>query len=726
MLTTSTRSTRQSASLPVGAFRFALCALLLAALALSGFYAAHPASAAAPQAAPANQPNGQGPAPAIIATPSSGLVTTEAGGTATFTVQLSTVPTAQVQITISSLNINEGLIITPDSCGIGFTGKNCAIGATAAGPDPQPQAQSPVTTFYFDSNNWNVPQTVTLVGVDDSWTDGDTPYNILLNPTGSSDQVYGTLPVVYVEATNLDNEVAGIIATPSSGLVTTEAGGQTTFTVQLAAPPLGVALVEVSSLNPAEGTVSVPPPCLIPVQGNDRNQVCPPTVQVGKNTVPITSTLIFFTYNWNVPQTVTVTGVDDAILDGDQAYNIQLKTTCCDLAYTALPPVLVGVTNLDNEVPGNVTVTPTGGLTTTAASPTVQITMDLNTPPPGDVSIPLSSSDSAKGTPSTGAVTFTPADWNVPQTVTVTGNSAHPGVFTIITGPATSPDPLYNGVNPADVVITNLAAPKKGSKTPAALYANLRVSPDREYGVNSTDFLTYSFEVNKSGPGEAGGVSLRLPFDANLQPAASSFSNPAAWVQQIVTDGAQPYALISLPNLPAGGVVTGTISFIAGPEAQPGTTIFTRAWVSWSDGTASNRSRGTNAVRFELVGGATNRNDTGGEVQFFSQVGEPTGTTLNLEGDFYAPNEVVSLWYTPGSGESVALGNATADLNGHLSFTVDYQGWPAGEPISVAGRGNQSGVTGSAVITLTAATGAPLTLRNPNQAELQAIQNAGF
>jgi hypothetical protein len=694
MLTTSSRSTRQPASLTAGAFRFTLCALLLAALALAGFYAAQPASAAAPQAVPANQPDGQGPAPAIIATPSSGLVTTEAGGTATFTVQLSTAPYSQVSILMSSYNTNEGLFSITNPCGNGITGKNCAIGAKTGSLAPRPQALSPVTTLYFDSSNWNVPQSVTLVGVDDSWADGDITYTVALSSAGSSDSVYGALPMVYLEATNLDNEVAAIIATPTSGLVTTEAGGTATFTVQLSSQPFVPILIKVSSLNPAEGAVSVPLFCPPTVTSNVG---CQPGLQ--RNTIPdLTDTLFFDPSNWNVPQTVTVIGVDDALLDGDQAYNIQLKANCCDLVYSALPAVMVGVTNLDNEVPGNVTVSPTGGLYTTAASPTVQFTMVLNTPPTGDVSFALSSSDSAKGTPSIDTVTFTPADWNVPQAVTVTGKADHPGVFTIITGPATSTDPAYSNLNPADVVITNLAAPKKGNQTPAELYANLRVSPDRQYGVNSTDFLTYSFEVGNSGPGEAGGVSLRLPFNANLQPAASSFSNPAAWVQQIVTDAGQPYALISLPNLPAGGVVTGTISFIAGPEAQPATTIFTRAWVSWSDGTASNRTRGTNAVRFELVGGAVNRNDTGGEVQFFSQVGEPTGTTLKLEGDFYAPNEVVSLWYTPGSGESVALGNATADLNGHLSFTVNYQDWPAGEPITVAGRGNRSGVTGSLVI----------------------------
>ena len=52
-------------------------------------------------------------------------------------------------------------------------------------------------------------------------------------------------------------------------------------------------------------------------------------------------------------------------------------------------------------------------------------------------------------------VTFTAANWNVQQTVTVTdtvvdGDSS----YSIITGPAGSADLTYNGLNPPDVSVT--------------------------------------------------------------------------------------------------------------------------------------------------------------------------------------------------------------------------------------------------------------------------------
>src|SRR5690606_4795364 len=57
--------------------------------------------------------NGGGPGPgvpAFIVSPTGGLVTTEAGGTATFTVALNTLPTADVTITLTSCDTTEGTV----------------------------------------------------------------------------------------------------------------------------------------------------------------------------------------------------------------------------------------------------------------------------------------------------------------------------------------------------------------------------------------------------------------------------------------------------------------------------------------------------------------------------------------------------------------------------------------------------------------------------------------
>ena len=75
--------------------------------------------------------------------------------------------------------------------------------------------------------------------------------------------------------------------------------------------------------------------------------------------------LTFTTANWNIAQTVTVTGVNDAIPDGDQAvYDRHRARQRSDPAYNGLDPADVVVTNTDNDAAG-ITVSPVSGLLTT-------------------------------------------------------------------------------------------------------------------------------------------------------------------------------------------------------------------------------------------------------------------------------------------------------------------------------------------------------------------------
>ena len=68
-----------------------------------------------------------------------------------------------------------------------------------------------------------------------------------------------------------------------------------------------------------------------------------------------------------------------------------------------------------------ITVTPTSGLTTTEAGGTATFTVVLNSQPTADVTIALSSSRHHRGDGLAGSLMFTPANWDMPQTVTVTG-----------------------------------------------------------------------------------------------------------------------------------------------------------------------------------------------------------------------------------------------------------------------------------------------------------------
>ena len=123
--------------------------------------------------------------------------------------------------------------------------------------------------------------------------------------------------------TNEDDDVAGITVTPTSGLVTNEAGGTAAFAIAADTPPTADVTVQLTSSNTGEGIVS---PALV-------------TLSAGST----------------APVIVTVTGVDDAIVDGPIAFTIVTgDPASADTAYDALGAgdvADVSVTNEDDEVP---------------------------------------------------------------------------------------------------------------------------------------------------------------------------------------------------------------------------------------------------------------------------------------------------------------------------------------------------------------------------------------
>lgn len=107
-----------------------------------------------------------------------------------------------------------------------------------------------------------------------------------------------------------------------------------------------------------------------------------------------------------------------------------------------------------------ITVSPTAGSVTTEDGGTTTFTVVLDLPPTADVTIGLSSDDASEGTISPASLTFTPTNWDVPQTVTVTGQDDtdfdFDVAYSIVTSAATSADPGYNGFDPSNVSVLNL------------------------------------------------------------------------------------------------------------------------------------------------------------------------------------------------------------------------------------------------------------------------------
>ena len=97
---------------------------------------------------------------------------------------------------------------------------------------------------------------VWICAFDDFVDDGNIGYSIVTGVATSTDGNYSGMNAADVSVTNTDDDTAGVTVSPTSGLVTTEAGGAATFTVVLNSQPTANVTIPISSGNTAEGTVS--------------------------------------------------------------------------------------------------------------------------------------------------------------------------------------------------------------------------------------------------------------------------------------------------------------------------------------------------------------------------------------------------------------------------------------------------------------------------------------
>src|SRR5205085_1367330 len=202
---------------------------------------------------------------------------------------------------------------------------------------------------------------------------------IVTGAATGGDPGYNGVDASDVAVTNMDNDVPGITVSPLSGLVTTEAGGSASFTVVLNTQPVASVTITLTSGNPAEGT-------------------------------PAPATLTFTTANWNIPQAVVVTGVDDLVVDGNIAYTlVTAAASSPDPVYDTMNAADVAAVNNDNDSVG-IIVFPVGLLITSEAGGSDVFGVRLNSQPTNDVTIPLSSSNPAEGMPGVASITFTPAN----------------------------------------------------------------------------------------------------------------------------------------------------------------------------------------------------------------------------------------------------------------------------------------------------------------------------
>ena len=166
---------------------------------------------------------------------------------------------------------------------------------------------------YFTEDSFVEHKDTATAGVAVNWQTFESNANDA-TPTPGAENIGQNLEVLR----NLTSGVTAGLDISSFSLITGEDGTNATFTIKLKTQPIDNVLVQLSSTNTNEGTVSSVP-------------------------------LLFTSSNWDQVQTVTITGVDDNILDGAVAYKVLGNVSSSDLDYNGAG-FNVDVTNLDNDV----------------------------------------------------------------------------------------------------------------------------------------------------------------------------------------------------------------------------------------------------------------------------------------------------------------------------------------------------------------------------------------
>jgi hypothetical protein len=278
-------------------------------------------------------------------------------------------------------------------------------------------------SVFLGETDWASGVTVTVTAVDDSIADGAQTCLVETGPSTSADPGYVGLNAEAVIVTVEDDDVAGIVVDPTE-LTISEPSGSDVFTLVLSSEPTATVTVPLSATN-SECDVS---PGLVILNAG----------------------------NWATGVEATVTAVDDFVADGTQSCLVETgNASSTDAGYNGLNAADVTVIVEDDDAPGIVAV-PTG-LTISEPEDKGILTLTLTSQPTATVSVPIAASN-GQCTVSPNPVFLGETDWASGVTVTVTAvdDSIADGAQTCLveTGPSTSADPGYVGLNAEAVIVT--------------------------------------------------------------------------------------------------------------------------------------------------------------------------------------------------------------------------------------------------------------------------------
>ena len=359
-------------------------------------------------------------------------LTVDENSSGTYTIRLNSQPTATVTVTVS-----------------GASGAVTVDTAATSGDQ---------NTLTFTNTNWGTAQTVTVSAGDDGNAVDETP---TLSHTATGGDYAGLPPGSRpgVQVTVDDDDTAGILLdadpdTPNdqSGPLAlnelpTATNNSVSYTVRLSSEPTQDATVTIAS-NDAAVTVD-------DTDGDSLNGV--------------QNTLTFTSANWNTPQTVTLTAADDNDGVGESATITHTSTTASASEYANLTATITANTTDDdapafvfdadpdmaNDQSGPLALEELQSSTTNSDDYTVRLsaqpTQTVTATITSGNTLAVTVGDTDTDTPGDqNMLTFTSANWNTPQTVTLSAQQDDNGfdeTVTITHTAATTPSSEFNNVS---------------------------------------------------------------------------------------------------------------------------------------------------------------------------------------------------------------------------------------------------------------------------------------
>ena len=243
---------------------------------------------------------------------------------------------------------------------------------------------------------------------------------------GSGTAVYAQNPIT---TTIVDDDTRDVLVVGAdAGLSVTEAGITDTYSIALASEPT------------APVTITI---------GIDNSEV---DIGAGAGN-PIS--LTYTTLTWMLPQTITVTAIDD--LSAESTHFSILSHTVAGGDYGLLTPANITVTIEDNDIP-EVTIAPPSLVVTETGVTTADFVMTLETLPTDPVTVTLTTDDATECTVAPSSLALTPLTWNTGVTATVTSVDENVDdedqLCHVITSAAISDDPDYFNLGVPDVPVT--------------------------------------------------------------------------------------------------------------------------------------------------------------------------------------------------------------------------------------------------------------------------------